>query len=793
MFCSPFTARNVLLLTMVADKQTYTTAIWNIFFHVYLDKDSHEVLVEQCKKLVEISGSIQCWNASQYGAFLKMSTEYTLEELRRHWTLYIGMQDLPPGRIKTIRDAFTQLSKSSSETYGTIISPARSSGPLMINAIQVSSDQFKKYWRTGVTFSDPKQIAAATLLNPTFVYSLVGEGCHVHYGMSTIVPFHFAALFGNSKGSVSVADVVKAAKAQFSDWCTTFHNSIHSNAPNTSVIRFFLGEATAVCRSLNAFATTGTLKSGLPISQWKTHLIHLNQNEYKPAGAPIAFNVIDTSNLDDHIGLLNILITAVPLLANSTRSSVLYTESLLFRGQDATKEFAEHLHADITTLSLLLDLCPVDYLSGFTARSNTHELMAYKFMKGDTTQFHQVTTWKSPTSGDTFAARDRERRPPVFDLYQLGTLLYDMYHRLFEQEDAMCFRKLNQGNIIKAISGSNIIHYMRESFVLFLKLVRDRLDISEEQWPEVMVRFFSLKDADKSMPMDMNNTQDLLAHLHRHGLHTVSFCHIKAPKVGRLSDWDAVPTLVRIILTVPREKLAVVENSMDSVGTPPLQCVIQGSWSHNIFTAVHVAFGRVVPMGTKSQPWVIFEEDLEGWKGASPLVVSFMVATRLLTDIEPMKNLEVCFSVRSTSGTAPLASKIGMSLTLFSAKLLDESHVHVLPQQPLPPRKPRTSPIPPPATARLHAQVGQLSAAVVDLDQECELVASLTCRVSVEDEEVKRIFGSGGTPQITQVSPCVMRIAIGGCMQDIVYPFPVMGSHNKTRLARKSLYIEVGT
>jgi hypothetical protein len=92
-----------------------------------------------------------------------------------------------------------------------------------------------------------------------------------------------------------------------------------------------------------------------------------------------------------------------------------------------------------------------------------------------------------------------------------------MYHQVFEQEDAMQFFRLTQRNLLKAVAGSNIIHYMRESFVLFLKLVRDRLGISEERWLEVMDRFFSFKDADKSLPIDMNNYQDLCAHLHCHG------------------------------------------------------------------------------------------------------------------------------------------------------------------------------------------------------------------------------------------------------------------------------------
>lgn len=95
-------ARNVHLFSMIADKQPHTTTIWNIFFHIYLDN-------EQCRKLVQVSGSLGRWAASPYGALVKMCTEYTLIELQRHWLLYIDVQELPRERAKAIRDAFTLL------------------------------------------------------------------------------------------------------------------------------------------------------------------------------------------------------------------------------------------------------------------------------------------------------------------------------------------------------------------------------------------------------------------------------------------------------------------------------------------------------------------------------------------------------------------------------------------------------------------------------------------------------------------------------------------------------------
>ncbi|KDQ54531.1 hypothetical protein JAAARDRAFT_209254 [Jaapia argillacea MUCL 33604] len=782
-------ARNVLLLTMAADDQPSAT-MWNIFFHFKLDKESHTALIDQCKKLIALSGSLQEWNTSAYAPSIRMCTEYTLTELRRHWTLYVDMQDLPNSRLGAIRDAFDRQSKENIKKFTNTFTSARSLGPLAINGLRVLSEEFRNYWKTGVTFTDGKSIAAATLINPTFVYSLDGEKFSFHYGSDPLCPFHLAALFGNSKGTVTLTEVARAARGQFKEWCSSYRTSLSSTRP--PIIRFFVGEATAACRALHAYDATGTLKLGVPVAQWKTQLIQLSGEEYRPGGAPSRFNVIDTSNLEDHIGLLNVLIASVPLLA-PTPTSVLYAESLLFLGKDATKEFTEHLHADPTVIGILIGLCPIDYLSGFTTRSNTHELAVYHALKADVSQFHQVTTWKAPTTGDTIASQGAILAP-TFDGHQLGTLLYDIYQSLFEQETSMTFWNANQDNLKKALAASNMAHYTREAFALLLQLVRDRLRLSPDVWSEVMERFNSLQLAAWSIrSMDTLHYQDLCAQFLRYGLYKASHFQFKASRIGRLSGWETIPDLVRIILVVPRDKLAPLEHSKpEEIGTPPLHCDIFGNACHNIFNSVHVAFGRAIPMGTKSRPRVIFEEDLRGWAGDSSLVASFTAPASLLTELESPHALSIGFGVRNTpAACATLIKKLGISLRVFSARLMDESLVHVLPEPALPTKIPRTAPSYPHPEAML-TQIGESGAAAVELDEQCELINSLAVRVSVKDQQSVSLFGSSKiVPEISQLSPCVLRVALGDRVQDVAYPFPVSGSAQRLRLARKSLYIEV--
>ena len=101
----------------------------------------------------------------------------------------------------------------------------------------------------------------------------------------------------------------------------------------------------------------------------------------------------------DHIGLLNVLIAVLPLLSPS-QSATLFTEALLYTGGDATKNLTMKFCAHISTLSLLLDFAPINYLSNFNTRSNAEEIMSMKFDWGSG-QYHERIAWRRPTSGDS--------------------------------------------------------------------------------------------------------------------------------------------------------------------------------------------------------------------------------------------------------------------------------------------------------------------------------------------------------------------------------------------------------
>ncbi|KAF9067980.1 hypothetical protein BDP27DRAFT_1383821 [Rhodocollybia butyracea] len=756
-------ARNVLLLTMIIDNTSLLT-MWKIFFDMKIDRDSHSKLIDHCKKLRQYSDSEKAWADSPYGAIIKFSTLHTFEQARHHWKFYLEMETLPADRRKSIRDAFSKQLKDATQMFDsktTVLSPARAAGPLMYKAASIYGEHTRHYATTGV--SSPR------------------EGCNVHYGTSPLTPFHSSALFGNATRPPRMTDVIQAAQKQFGEWCDSYRS--RATHPSKIVLRFLVGEATAVCGAFRSLNATQNVHTRIPVSQWKASMLTFDAAQYSaPNNAPTTFNVVDTSNLIDHVGLLNILVAVLPL---RTANGIIYTESLLYKGEseDAAKEFAARLFADLGTMTLLLGVAPVDYLSGFFSRSNTHEIFLNKFISSGA-QFHQVTTWKSPTSSDVSV----DIQPLViFDNIQLGTFLWDMYHKIFEDEDAMNFLK-KYGPSMTAIANSTKIHYNRESFVLFLKLTRSNLALSAEDWGAVMERFLQLQEGDNTMPMDTVNRQDFHSYLYRHNVYIVPTYREPLRRIGRFSEWPSVPHLVRVVLTVPRSVLEDVFKD-SNVGTPILQCDLRGSWSMNAFSAVHAAFGRVSSTGTKSSPRIAFEEDKDGWKGRSPLVVSFTMPTQLLVNIEPQDNLMVNLSIRSTGPTAIMfTQKLGINLNVYSAKLLDGTQVEVLPE----PVSHAAFPTPAFSTALLPRRIGSCGPITVSLDEECEIASCFSSRINVENPAVVQSFGSQGViPDVKQVSPCAVRVTVSSISQDIVFPYPVRGSDHRLRLARKSLYIEL--
>ncbi|KAG2366731.1 hypothetical protein BDR07DRAFT_1395628 [Suillus spraguei] len=375
-------ARNVILFTLLADEGAVQKVpqIWNIFFHFYLDKASHDLLISQCRKLIKLSSDMDSWRNSRYGHFLHMCTRDTLAELRRLWQLYVRTTTYSPSEAKAFKSAYAADVKASRAKFKFVFTASRAAGPLSMYALKMASDHYNIYWETGICSAVPKRPSEVLRPNPTLAFSMVGDKFGVHYGTDPLSCFHVAEALAPAIGSArhpeqtTLKDVVNVCKTQFSRWCTSVSKVLGSqgpSSPSSFIIRFFVGDALSFCQALGYSAHEIDITPFL-VAPWKSACITLDPNAYGTSAqspAPTMFNIIDTSNLLDHVGVLNILVVTSPIL-QQTLSATLYTEGL--SGSGPEDALPQQLCGDIATIGLLLGLIP--------NVTQNHERLAWKLL-----------------------------------------------------------------------------------------------------------------------------------------------------------------------------------------------------------------------------------------------------------------------------------------------------------------------------------------------------------------------------------------------------------------------------
>lgn len=777
--------------------------IWNIFYHFYLDTASLSLLLEQCKKLIKASNTLDTWHSSRYAQYLRVCTIHTLSELHRYWCLYVQTEQFSKKEKKRFKDAFAASAKAKVRQKGVVTTASRSAGPLWFEAIAVVSDLFDRYWDTGVTTLDPKEIAEASCVNPTFAYAMSGEAFPMHYGTDPLLSYHLARAFVPLKsgptdghGFTKNHDLYRAIKEQFHQWCKSFKSSLSdTQEPPKIIIRLFVGDAIAFSLALQSHASDQTIFSGMYTAPWSAVELVLDGGDYAGDGrylAPLLFNVIDTSNLTDHLGLLNILTITIPLLSRHP-SSALYTEMLLCSGEDAINGFTDRVCADIPAISLLLGLVPSTYVSKFTTHSNIHEILAYR-AKLISTQFHERIAWKTAYMGDTLAvqADDDVSRPASFDAKSLAKLLFGIYLKMFAEEGMFGMTKGSPKVTEAAISAATIIHYVRGSFAALLRIVKHRV---RTDWTLVMNSLDEFLVKDRTFLLGGNNYQDLFCQLHLLGVHSIET--LLPQKVaqfdksrGRFQQWTIVPPVVCVVLSIPRSKIEVLEDiHPEEIGSPILLCEVRGTYTLSVFSSIHAVFGQATPKGTKEDQKIILDADPSGLSGTSGLIVSFWMPSWILM-VEPQA-MQIGLAIRMTPANTSLIPKLGMGLSLFLTPLFDEEHVFLVRERPRLTRELKSivaAPFPSEFSPSTKSKVHPVA---VNLDNSGQRVLTLTAHADIVEASDKSIWSTGTPVTVVQASSCALRITCGDFVQVLAFPFPIDGSRSKLRIARKSFYVEV--
>ncbi|KAF2395677.1 hypothetical protein EJ06DRAFT_267524 [Trichodelitschia bisporula] len=782
-------ARNILLFTLLLDDRNIEL-IWNIYYHFHVDNESLALLRSQARKLLSLSTSLESWGQSAYGSLLRFCDTSTFTRVVRLWRFY----SLSPSdgaafsqQQKELKASF-KTAKDYRKDVPTHISGLSSAAPCSQLALVDWRNMESSFWESGVATGSRQLFSNSTLLNPMF------GGLHIslmlHYGLHPFLGFHAAVGYAkiepgaglqpDSPEFQGLCSASRAAATEFRAWAKSFRQ-ISKNV----VIRFASADALAFCHVLQQ-------KDRAEGTFWYRDRLHydplvLDSPDYVQGSAPASFDVIDTSNLVDHLGLLNLLAGCAPLLVPGAHSAIC-TETLA-RLKGSLDVADSLLMGDMPTVALLFGVKAVPYWTNACTFSTLH-----------------VTN--SDSNPGTYPAGGQCRYPIAWksigpctvswDPKELAQFLYGMYQRLFQDENFAS--RLSSCDPFGPGSMRSMF-YTRAGLALMLSSIKSFQSVD---WKAFMERFIYLVERDRYLDMGPHSIQSLHVHLHTLGLYTApTFTPDMAgfaSKIPRtpLHNWKNIPSTLSLTLVIPQKKLAKIKAKMREIGTQPCQVMLQCSdGRQNCFSDLQIGFGEVKTTGSKytSDFALTVKPDLKAWQGKSPLIVSTVVPTWTLF-YDGDLSTDVIFLFKSTVHSLHMLIRYGIPEYTHTSTLASndvflttnppnlQGYMHV-------PLKPTSSSgvdasLSPSSVPDQH--IGKVSFNA-SFDSGATRVSSLTVHVDYTCTEIADHLRSKQEVSVTQPSPFQVEVRIGTTCQQIHLPLPLKIG-GRTRVARTSSYID---
>ena len=814
----------MVLLTLIDDRNlskddVKSHSIWNLFYHMLISNSDLVTLQEHAGKLLIASETLQTWLESSYGDYLQFTNEATLAELRHYWSQYVSVDVSPKSKIDvSVRNGMSKRVKEIGTS--TFAHGLRSAGFLWLSGLEVLSHTYRSYWKTGVAggnTADCTKLGQKSHVNPMFAASSspLGEFA-VHYGSDPLLGFHLTETFrrlyhcGEKDSLAAQSDrLVEAAKTQFTDWCHAFSALVRSRR---ACVQLFSGEAVALCHQLQL----GIGDASFYTKPWKLQPLRLDGHAGQIASRwPFSdrFDVIDTSNLGDHVGLINMIVATAPLLRTQA-TSVLCTESLLAASDDPTSSLSAVLGTDIVTFSLFIGLAPTGLLAGTTleAVSNEAGLRSISSPVGiqQQSQYRLRIHWKSPyvqSSPAWLVSSDKEKtlKQVSVDADGLAAWLFSIYKKMFAKEDLSTLFSGLQSMQNKHYF-TDMQRYTRAAVVALIRVLKTTVLTG---WDRVMTTFLDMVESDRTLLVGSNSLQELNMHLALFGVWTLPVLAQGPRRIQKTfnlqlrprSDVEGVlgrpdpPPIVYIILSVPRKSLEVFTSGPGKISsTPGIHVSVKqqsGDQQYeNCFHSFHCYFGRAFQGGDDGGPDQ-FEEDDKGWLGSSDLVIMCPVPTfSLLTG--PRSSLRICLALNTTPENMGLyTQKLGPLLTVFETAMDNRRRVSICEYPAF--MNTKSSIASQQKWLQLHTirtEAMTTATAMLDANHRAKKLAIRV--VFIQGSEEAKALASGTSVSVAPASSSMVILQLGDAWsRRLVFPFPVQPSNSKTRIARKSCWIEV--
>lgn len=801
-----FTARNVLFLTLLAARGSALgpRLCWNLYYHLYLDDDSIQALHEHLLKLLQVSVSSTAWEESEFGAQFRFSTVSTLSATRSVWEAYAEAiahrgDDEYQAKFEAARIRSKQYKQGASGSAILTSWGARAAAPFGSEAIL--DDEFRSaldsWWETGLTGG--AATSKANVPNPLFSAAL-SENRVLAFGSDPILGYHLAAAkahlaelspFRPTKSDVGHGfgpGLVEMAKFQFSEWIKAFLDIPRHNL----VMRFVAADCFAFCHTLQYQLATGKSSNNFYRRQLSAERLELDVQEYGKASTPKAFDVIDTSNLSDYLGTLNILISASPLLKD-TPAATLYTELMQKTADNERKKFEELLCGPTTTVSTLLGMSPAEYWTNATVVASDYDYVHSIAESKSSTQRSGVY-WRFAWKFNRHLSGQMSTQRLKVNPSELAGLIHKTYQSMFIVENPLSLLSLSKDEQLNAASKQAYPQYHRGSLVAFIKRLLQLVDVDAEV---VCKSVLEKVTSDSAQIFGSNFMQALHLELSQQGLYTEAWLR---DEIRPLSGWTEPPLYSAITFSVPAPRWkSFYRIAAETNASFTVEGSLKGMrdsvpvW-HNLFAGVQVAFGKIETTGVRGSPEFSVKviEDKRQWLGDSSMVASFYVPTAAL-QVDPI-NTKVGLGLHNNPQTLAVFKseyQFGQSITIFEADLNDHGHVFVTQNQPGQDGCPVFNSHHMEPSSEPDNNESRISM-VTNINASGE-ISSITGHLDLVSGASKKLLSEKSAVNIQQISPLLLEIALGSrsVVYTLKFPAPVTQEGSKTRIARTSSYVEI--
>ncbi|EXJ58996.1 hypothetical protein A1O7_06427 [Cladophialophora yegresii CBS 114405] len=583
--------------------------------------------------------------------------------------------------------------------------------------------------------------------------------------------------------------IAKAAITAFRAWCKRFRSAGQSLS-----LRFTVSDALRFCQVLQTYKARSC--ANLPL--WYRDVMHYEPLTLDAMQYPVdcsgiaAFDVINTSNLVDFIGCLNLLAATAPLLKNE--GSTVYMELLLLRDESLHAYANDIMCGDIPTISALFGLNLIQYWSNVSTYSPYAECVLKALSDADAKcQGRSILMWKRANFNNI-----------DFDPQELAQFVYQMSLRMFHHESKAAVRAKTWTQLFRHPAQ----HYTRAGFAIILKVIRENRVVDFGVFIE---QLSTLLSDDRHLDMGPCYQHSLFVHLHQLCLFTPAMYTgnwdgtMLNLEASPLQKWLNIPATLHLTFVVSTPKMALFHKRVSAV-TPELhvyQVTLRSSVTgqQHILPDIQLGIGSVRTTGIRHTETFTMRVELNSRD--PDMVVSLLVPTCLVLQDADLSTV-VLFHLIATPSSQRLGGGSDSDLLIHSLRLSDqdvfitkdppnlagymlatgsESLSDNMSQMVTTSKAAPTVPRAPTVTfqAIFNSQRSRIQQLYTRVDLSSTKAADLLC--------------SGAKVQIKQQSSFVVELLIGSgpssFQQDIEVPLPLAVRASKLRIARAASYVEI--